>query len=275
MADNNSAISDVAQKGLQTANTVRGAVKAGKAIAAAAKGASAGGAIGAVAAFAYENRGLVVAIVIGLIVILLIPVVIISMLPTLIFGGISNAYSTTDTENPVLNSPTAITQNIAAVSTSLETLLTNGLNTVFLSINQDKSTLPADTNVLVVYPTISEININTTLIISQYCAYKNSDYTTVSLTDLVTIVNNNITKLYRYEKSEQILPVQVEITTVDSETGEETKTVTIVEKNFTVYTVFFNGENYFADNIFYLTDEQKQLANNYSENLSVYLNGGI
>ena len=60
-----------------------------------------------------------VAIVIGLIVILLIPVVIISMLPTLIFGGIGNAYSTTDTENPVLNSPTAITQNIAAVSTSL------------------------------------------------------------------------------------------------------------------------------------------------------------
>lgn len=100
MAENTSGISDVVQKGMQTANTVRGAVKTGKAIAAAAKGGAAGGWIGAVAAFAWENRRLVAAIIVGLIVILLIPVVIVSMLPTLIFGGTNNAYSPTDADNP-------------------------------------------------------------------------------------------------------------------------------------------------------------------------------
>ena len=91
MSQDSSAISDVVQKGLNTANTVRGAVKTGKAIAAAAKGGTAGGWIGAVAAFAWENRRLVAAITVGVVVIFLLPVVVVSMLPSIVFGGTTDA----------------------------------------------------------------------------------------------------------------------------------------------------------------------------------------
>ena len=68
MAENSSGISDVVQKGAKVANTVKSAAKLGKSIAAAAKGGAAGGWVGALAAFAWENRRLVAAIIIGSVV---------------------------------------------------------------------------------------------------------------------------------------------------------------------------------------------------------------
>ena len=69
--------------------------------------------------------------------------------------------------------------------------------------------------------------------------------------------------------------VEKTVTVVDSSTGEEKENIIITEEKFTVYTVFYNGEDYFADNIFNLSAEQKELAKDYSENLSLYLSGGI
>ena len=56
---------------------------------------------------------------------------------------------------------------------------------------------------------------------------------------------------------------------------QEKENIITVEKNFTVYTVFINSEEYFADNIFKPTDSQKELAKNYTESLNLFLNGGI
>ena len=84
MAENNNPASEPLQKGAQAANAVRGAVKTGKAIAAAAKGASAGGLYGAIAAFAWENRGLILKIIIAATAVFLIPVIIICMSITLV-----------------------------------------------------------------------------------------------------------------------------------------------------------------------------------------------
>lgn len=42
-----------------------------------------------------------------------------------------------------------------------------------------------------------------------------------------------------------------------------------------IYTIRYNGEAYFADTIFALTDEQKDLAENYAENLSLFLGDGL
>lgn len=275
MADNQSAISDVAQKGMKAASTVRSAVKVGKSIAAAAKGGAAGGWIGAVAAFAWENRRLVAAIIVGLVVILLLPVVIIAMLPTLIFGGTGSAYSPMDADNPILNNPTVITENMEAVTTSVETVFSESLNVILEEIEQDKETLPENSNVMIVYPTVDESNINTANIISQYCAAKNQDYETVSVSDFEATIKNHKDKIYRYEKTEEMKTVEKTVTVVDSSTGEEKENIIITEEKFTVYTVFYNGEDYFADNIFNLSAEQKELAKDYSENLSLYLSGGI
>ena len=275
MADNQSAISDVAQKGMKAASTVRSAVKVGKSIAAAAKGGAAGGWIGAVAAFAWENRRLVAAIIVGLVVILLLPVVIIAMLPTLIFGGTGSAYSPMDADNPILNNPTVITENMEAVTTSVETVFSESLNVILEEIEQDKETLPENSNVMIVYPTVDESNINAANIISQYCAAKNQDYETVSVSDFEATIKNHKDKIYRYEKTEEMKTVEKTVTVVDSSTGEEKENIIITEEKFTVYTVFYNGEDYFADNIFNLSAEQKELAKDYSENLSLYLSGGI
>lgn len=275
MANNQSAISDVAQKGMKAASTLRSAVKVGKSIAAAAKGGAAGGWIGAVAAFAWENRRLVAAIIVGLVVILLLPVVIIAMLPTLIFGGTGSAYSPMDADNPILNNPTVITENMEAVTTSVETVFSESLNVILEEIEQDKETLPENSNVMIVYPTVDESNINTANIISQYCAAKNQDYETVSVSDFEATIKNHKDKIYRYEKTEEMKTVENTVTVVDSSTGEEKENIIITEEKFTVYTVFYNGEDYFADNIFNLSAEQKELAKDYSENLSLYLSGGI
>lgn len=275
MANNQSAISDVAQKGMKAASTLRSAVKVGKSIAAAAKGGAAGGWIGAVAAFAWENRRLVAAIIVGLVVILLLPVVIIAMLPTLIFGGTGSAYSPMDADNPILNNPTVITENMEAVTTSVETVFSESLNVILEEIEQDKETLPENSNVMIVYPTVDESNINTANIISQYCAAKNQDYETVSVSDFEATIKNHKDKIYRYEKTEEMKTVEKTVTVVDSSTGEEKENIIITEEKFTVYTVFYNGEDYFADNIFNLSAEQKELAKDYSENLSLYLSGGI
>ena len=275
MAENQSAISDVMQKGMRAANTVKGAVKVGKSIAAAAKGGSAGGWIGAVVAFAWENRRLVAAIIAGSIVIFLMPVIVVSMLPGIIFGDTNNAYSPLDSLNPVLNSPTVITENMENITSSIQDILNEGLTSVMKEVEQDKSTLPKDTNILISYAEDKAIENSANLILSQYCASKNYDYSNISLADLENTLRKNLNKLYRFEKSEEIIPDEVVVTVVNAQTGEETKNIVVVEELYTVYTVFFNGEDYFADNIFKLTDEQKKLANDYLSNLNLYLQGGI
>lgn len=73
--------SEPLKKGVQAVNAVRGAVKTGKAIAGAAKGAAVGGPYGAAAGFVLGNRKLIGGIVIAVIAVMLIPVMLICMLP--------------------------------------------------------------------------------------------------------------------------------------------------------------------------------------------------
>ena len=39
---------------------------------------------------------------------------------------------------------------------------------------------------------------------------------------------------------------------------------------FTVQTVSFAGDAYFADHVFHLSEEQKELAENYASNLTLF-----
>ena len=57
----------------------------------------------------------------------------------------------------------------------------------------------------------------------------------------------------------------------DPETGEETT----VSETWMVYTVRYNGESYFSDVVFQLTDAQKELASDYASNLSLFLGDGL
>lgn len=118
MADNSRPVAEPLQKGAQAAQAVRGAVKTGKAIAGAAKGAAAGGVWGAVAGFAWENRKFVGKVIIAATAVLMIPILILCMLPGIIFGGFGNSHSPADPDTPIMNSSAAIDGNLTEISTA-------------------------------------------------------------------------------------------------------------------------------------------------------------
>ena len=74
------------EQAASTAHTIHGAIKTGKAIAGAAKGAAVGGPYGAAAGAVWGARKHIGTIAIVVIVILLLPVLFILMLPSIIFG---------------------------------------------------------------------------------------------------------------------------------------------------------------------------------------------
>ena len=76
------------EQAASTAHTIHGAIKTGKAIASAAKGAAASGPYGAVAGAVWGARKHIGTIAIVVIVILLLPVLFILMLPSIIFGSL-------------------------------------------------------------------------------------------------------------------------------------------------------------------------------------------
>jgi len=63
----------------------------------------------------------------------------------------------------------------------------------------------------------------------------------------------------------------MEVRTIPAEEDGEEDTL----ETWYIYTIRYNGEAYFADTIFALTDEQKRLAENYAENLSLFLGDGL
>lgn len=81
-------LADAVETGASAAHTIKGAIKAGKAIPGAAKGAAAGGPYGAVAGAVWAGRKHIGKIIAVIIILLLLPVLFVLMLPGLIFGGL-------------------------------------------------------------------------------------------------------------------------------------------------------------------------------------------
>lgn len=274
MAENNRPAAEPLQKGAQAAQMVRGAVKTGKAIAGAAKGAAAGGPYGAAAGFVWENRKVIGKIIIAVIAFMMIPIMLICMLPSIIFGGLTEAFSPKDPGTPILNSSAAIDSNLTEISTTVSTVLSEGMADILQSIETDYASCTADGKEII-NPYESSPNFNANLFVAQYCSAKNEDYASVSIADMEKILRQNKDKLYSYTKKEEQRTVEtVTVTvTVDASTGKEktTETVTTSIEKWMVYTVSYNGEAYFADEIFHLTADQKQLADDYAQNLSLFL----
>ena len=274
MAENSRPVAEPLQKTMQAAQAVRGAVKTGKAIAAAAKGAAAGGVWGAIGAFAWENRKFLTKVLIAATAVLMIPIIILCMLPSVIFGGFGDSHSAADPNTPILNSSVAIDTNLTQISTTVSTILSERMTEVLQAIEDDYANCTADGKEII-NPHESAPNFNANLFVGQYCAAKNADYTTVSIADMESMLRQGKDKLYSYTKKEEQRSVETitETVTVDASTGEETvtQTVTVTTENWIVYTVVYNGETYFADEVFHLTAEQKELADDYAYNLSLFL----
>ena len=257
---------EVVENGASAAHTIKGALKAGKAISGAAKGAAAGGPYGAVAGAVWAGRKHIGKIIAVIIVLLLLPVLFLLMLPGLIFGGLVDAFSPADPETPILNSETAIVENANDITFAINAILGEALDDVTARIEEDFASSGAD-HMELKNPYSSGLVYNANLIISQYCAARNDDFESISLDDLSAVLRENIEHLYTYTSKQEIR----EVTSTDPETGEESTTT----ETWMIYTIRYNGESYLADHVFSLSDEQKELASDYASNLSLFLGDGL
>lgn len=274
MAEEKSSNSNAVAKGAQAANAVRGAVKTGKAIAAAAKGAAAGGPYGAVAGLLWGNRHLVGKIILVVVAIFMLPILFILMLPSLIFGGLKDAFSPNNPTVPILNDSAAITENMNSITNSVSDVLSEALEAVLAEIEKDFEASGADQREII-NPHENAPAYNANAFVSQFCASKNKDFASITFDDMKYTLRNAKGELYSYTKKEETR-TRVEVTvTVDTSTGKEIETTTTVTETWMVYTIAYKGEDYFADNVFHLNAEQKELSANYAQNLSMFLGDGM
>ena len=178
----------------------------------------------------------------------------------------TSAFSHADPETPVLNSETAILENANTITFTISGILGEGMEDVMERIEQDFAASDGDgMEVINPYETNPIYNVN--LFVSQYCAAKEKEFADISIADMAAVMRRGKSHLYSSRRTEEIREKTVE----DPETREET---TVSEK-WMIYTVLYNGEDYFADQVFALTEDQKELAADYAQNLSLFLGDGL
>lgn len=266
-----SGLNEAAEISAHAAGTVRGAIKTGKAVSGVAKGAAAAGPYGAAAAALWTHRKAVAAIIAG---VLVLPVLFIMLLPSLIFGGLTKAGVEGSPDTPILNDNAAVVENINQISQAISDLLEEGQEDVRDRIDADFTASGADQKEII-NPYESSPAYNANRFITMYCAAKNQDYASISLRDMEDAIRKAKDALYTFTSTEESRTTTVTETNTDPKTGKVTVTETEVTEIWKIYTIVYNGEAYFEDKIFALSDEQKGLAENYAQNLSVFLGDGM
>ena len=252
MADEQNKGSDNSlQNGLNAANTVRGAIKAGKAVAGIAKGAASGGPYGAIVMGLWQNRKIIFKVVAAGALLILIPVIFLLMLPGLVINAVGGLIS-----GLFFSDDAAVIQNLVNAQAVVTTALDASYQQTLAIIQTESAKVPSG-EIIVIYDWYQGgHSADTTLIISQYCASKN-DNMAVDTADFAAVIQNSGIQFYTYTLTTN--------TATDSTTNITTTTHT--------YTVVYAGDHIFADEVFHLTQEQRILANNYTQNLSLFLYG--
>ena len=248
-----------------TAHTAAGAIRTGKAVAAAARGTAVGGPYGAVAGAVWGSKKQIGMIALVIIVVLLLPVMFILMLPSLIFWAIFGPGNPDSSAEPIMNNNSAITENINEIGFAVSRVLGEGIDDVEARIQQDFAVTGGD-HYEIVNPYAASLTNNTNAFIGQYCAAKNEDWENISLSDLEQILRNHKEVLYTYTRTAETRTIPDDPETEKDESGTET---------WYIYTIVYQGESYFADEIFQLSADQKELADNYTQNLSLFLGDGM
>ncbi|MFG6353608.1 MAG: C39 family peptidase [Oscillospiraceae bacterium] len=248
-----------------TAHTIHGAIKTGKAIAGAAKGAAVGGPYGVAAGVAVGMSKHAGKILAAAAVLLMLPILFILMLPSIIFGGLTAGNSSNGI--PVLNDNAAITENTNDLAFSINQILGEGITDAETRIAADFASTGGD-NYEIKNPYEGNLISNTNSFLAQYCAAKDMDWKNISKADLERVLRQGKGHLYTYTRTS-------EVRTVEADDPDTPDVVETKNETWYIYTLSYNGEGYFADNVFHLTDDQKSLAGNYAQNLSLFLGDGM
>lgn len=258
------------EQGNSAESSVKAAAKTGKAVANIAKGAATGGIHGAALETAKASKKWIIVLV----AVLMLPVIIVAMLPSIIFGSLLG--DGTYTPNGISDNA-VMTDNMVNLNTGISTILSEGLVDVLTRIDADFATSGCD-GMEVNNPYGSDVVFNANYFIALYCASKDTDVSTISQSDMEQILRSHKDKLYSFSYTDELRQVVVEIEepaepAVGTEQVEAKSDV--INQTIRVYSISYNGEAYFSDHIFALSDDQKNLAANYAQNLSVLLSDGV
>ena len=195
----------------------------------------------------------------------MLPILFILMLPSIIFGGLTAGNSSNGI--PVLNDNAAITENTNDLAFSINQILGEGITDAETRIAADFASTGGD-NYEIKNPYEGNLISNTNSFLAQYCAAKDMDWKNISKADLERVLRQGKGHLYTYTRTS-------EVRTVEADDPDTPDVVETKNETWYIYTLSYNGEGYFADNVFHLTDDQKSLAGNYAQNLSLFLGDGM
>ena len=259
-------LTEAVETGASTAQAIHGAIKTGKAVSAAAKGAAIGGPYGAAVGAVLAGRRHIGKIIAVIAIVVMLPVLFVLMLPGLLFGGLTGSGASGTEGFPVLNNEQAVIENANNITFSINQLLNEGLDDVLARIDADFAASDGEEmEIHNPYATAPVYNAN--LFISQYCAARSLDFRTISLSDMEAVLRRNKSYFYSFTRKEELRDRE--------ETDPDTNEKSTVTEKWMIYTISYNGEAHCADNVFQLTDEQKELAADYAANLSLFLGDGM
>ena len=162
-------LTEAVETGASTAQAIHGAIKTGKAVSAAAKGAAIGGPYGAAVGAVLAGRRHIGKIIAVIAIVVMLPVLFVLMLPGLLFGGLTGSGASGTEGFPVLNNEQAVIENANNITFSINQLLNEGLDDVLARIDADFAASDGEEmEIHNPYATAPVYNAN--LFISQYCA---------------------------------------------------------------------------------------------------------
>ena len=241
----------------QAAGTVRGAMKAGKALAGASKGA-AFGPYGMAAGLAWEGRKVIGKVILAVIAFLLLPVVLLMMLPGALFGGsdaddplnlgAENAvWDESAVEEILFDNYGTISETLTDACDAVDSVMQSAYEQVLLDIRTDFASYGDEFTMNLTDPYTEELPHDSTRIICEYSV----------LTDMEEELNiTELTKKLSGYKENFFFYMVVE-------NGTEIE-----------YTVIYLGDEYITEDIFGLTKEQAELAADLADSLKLYMEEG-
>lgn len=230
---------------------------------------AAGSPLGALA-FAWENRGTLKKAGLIALCLVLFPITFLLLLPSLIFGDLA-------APSDVWNNNAAINSNMQASRTAIVEVLKESHEDLLSKINAAIAGLPQGDTASIHDPYAYSISVNAIQLISQFCASRDT-WNEINIEELKRIIRAHKSELFTYDVRTETHTVEVTVQPGEAElptgstgnTQPTTQTVTVTEH---VYTIRYQGDSYFADHVFGLTDKQKELAADYAENLALFLGG--
>ena len=240
----------------QAAGAVKGAIKAGKALAGASKGA-AFGPYGMAAGLAWEGRKVIAKVVIVLVALLLLPVMILMMLPSMLFGGLGGG-DTAETvddavwdesivEEALMNDYSVVTEHYEEACTAVDTVMRNAHADVLAEIQADFAGYGANDTMALNDPYSVILPHDSTRIICEYSVLTDMEEE-LNITELTKKLSGYKENFYFY---------------MVVENGTEIE-----------YTVIYLGDEYITEDIFGLTEEQTELAADLADSLKLYMEEG-